>query len=202
MARPPQLTPVVQDAIVRAVRRGISVTRAGLLLGFDESTINMWIDRGEGRRPDRPPEPRYVEFVRAVRQAWAEDEYRRIKRIDSAGRGGAITHKRTITKADGSVVEEVRRTQPSWQADAWHLERTRRDAYAPHTTRDVSHTLSPALEALTQQWQLATQEASRTPIIEATYTPLPLPPTDAATAHTYALLDRLNGTPEPEEEDA
>jgi hypothetical protein len=145
MPRPPKLTPPLQAGIVNAVSIGVPYLQAALLAGIGQSTAMQWRQRGEGTHR-RPQTPLFVAFVEAIKKAEAEDQARRVARIEQAARGGAVVYeKETVTeKADGSkvTVREVRRLPPQWVADAWHLERTdpkrwgRRDRLDVHTYRD------------------------------------------------------------------
>jgi hypothetical protein len=87
--------------------------------GITPSTGYDWLQKGE--HPARAPI--YTEFSDAVAQAQAQDEMRRIGRIEQAARGGAVTYRKTTTYEDGRTITEERTVPPDWQADAWHLER-------------------------------------------------------------------------------
>ena len=121
--KPTLLTPAIQKAICDAVAVGVPLYRAAHLAEISEHTVLEWMRRGEGR-DDRPPTPEYVAFAQAVRKARAQDQARRIARINKAGQGGDVSYRRTVTHKDGSQIVEERFCEPAWTADAWHLERT------------------------------------------------------------------------------
>ena len=52
--RPTRLTPAIQDALCQAVRTGLSLNEAAVLVGLDPTTARQWVARGEGRHPTRP----------------------------------------------------------------------------------------------------------------------------------------------------
>jgi hypothetical protein len=140
MARP-TLTPRLQAAIVKAVRGGVPYVQAAMLAGISKSTALQWRQRGEGTHT-RPQTKAFVDLVDAIKKAEAEDQARRVKRIEQAAKGGAVVYEKKTTYPDGRVVREVRKLPPQWVADAWHLERTdpkrwgRRDRLDVHTYRD------------------------------------------------------------------
>jgi hypothetical protein len=123
MPRPSKLTPALQAAIVQAVSQGVPFTQAAWVAGIADATALEWLQRGEGSHPTRPSTARFAAFAEAMKKAEAQDEARRVERINQAAQGGTITHEKTITKANGDVIREVSRAMPQWQADAWHLER-------------------------------------------------------------------------------
>jgi hypothetical protein len=128
MASPPKLTPALQNAIVNAVSIGVPLRMASELAGVAFDTVLEWIQRGEGRHPTRRATAPYVQFAHALKKAEAQDQARRVARIEQAARGGQVLVEKTSTtvKPDGSTVtvREVKYSAPSWVADAWHLERT------------------------------------------------------------------------------
>lgn len=152
MGRPTLLTPEIRDAIARAVSLGISFTAACELADVDHSTGSDWLARGEGRKEDRPALPEFVAFATAIRKAQAQDEARRVARIEQAGRGGAVVYERTyqkpdrvVRKQDGSMIEEkgertteVRYSEPQWTADMTHLERRYPKTWARRERMEVT----------------------------------------------------------------
>src|SRR6188474_3390188 len=122
MSRPTKLTAELAAALADAVRLGLPLSLACERAGVGVSTVEDWIARGEGRHKSRQSAPLYAEFAAALKRARAEDQARRIARIEKAAKGGAVTFRRTTTKRDGSVVTEERFAEPQWTADAWHLE--------------------------------------------------------------------------------
>jgi hypothetical protein len=122
------LTPALEAALVNAVTIGVPLRTASALAGVPYDTVLRWIQRGEDRHPTRRATAPYVQFVQAIKKAQAQDQARRLARLEQVARGGTVVQEytRTIRRKDGSTVtvHEVRYTPPQWQADAWHLERT------------------------------------------------------------------------------
>jgi hypothetical protein len=131
-----KLTPAIQAAICKAVAAGVRVSEASRLAGVSPVTVRQWVARGEGRSAGRRTIKIYADFAAAINRAKAQDEARRVARIDQAGRGDLVL-RRTITETvdkDGKVTKRVieeHRTAPDWRADAWHLERSRPETWGP-----------------------------------------------------------------------
>lgn len=146
MARPPKLIPELEAMLINAITIGVPLRTASELAGVAFDTVLKWIQRGEGRHPTRRAIAPYVQFVHALKKAEAQDQARRVARIEQAARGGQVLVEKTTTtvKPDGSTVtvREVKYSAPLWVADAWHLERTdpkhwgRRDRVDVHTYRE------------------------------------------------------------------
>ena len=137
MARKIALTAALEQAIVTAIAGGVRYYEACLLAGVATSTATEWRERGEGIHSARPSTPQLAAFAAAVKKAEAQDEVRRLLRINQAGQGGAIIYERTLTHPDGRIEREVKRTAPQWQADAWHLERKYPDRYGRRMQADL-----------------------------------------------------------------
>ena len=135
--RKTKLTVAIQQAIVNAVAGGVPYLRAAVLAGVVERTAYLWRERGEGTNAQQPSAPLYVHFVQAVKKAEAQDEARRLLRINQAGQGGTLIARKTITYPDGRVVTEEKHTSPDWCADAWHLERKWPEQYGRRDRVDV-----------------------------------------------------------------
>jgi hypothetical protein len=101
-------------------------------------TATEWRERGEGRHSVRPSTPALATFAAAIKKAEAQDEARRLLRINQAGQGGTVVSETTTTYPDGRVVREVKRASPQWQADAWHLERKWPDRYGRRLQADLT----------------------------------------------------------------
>ena len=128
MGRPTDLTPELQQVLCDAVRLGVPLSHACASAEIGLSTVKEWVERGEGTHVTRKATPLYASFAAALKKARADDQARRLARIEQAARGGAVVRCKTTTttKRDGStvtVVEETR-SEPCWTADAWHLERS------------------------------------------------------------------------------
>jgi hypothetical protein len=129
MGRPSKLTPQVQQQICQAVALGISPTSAAAYLGIGKSALLEWLQRGRDAHPKRGKTSIYADFVDAIEKAWAQDELRRMGRLEQAARGGQVVAEKIVQYADGRTVTERQYTRPEWTADAWVLERTRPDQY-------------------------------------------------------------------------
>ena len=144
MGRPTKLTDNIRTAILKAVANGVPYLQAAALADVSQNTAMEWRARGQGT-DNRPPTPLYASFANALKKAEAQDEARRVLRINQAGQGGTVTYEKVTrtTAADGTAKEirEQRRTAPEWQADAWHLERTRPEVYGRRDRVDVTLTL-------------------------------------------------------------
>ena len=139
-----RLTPQLQQAIAQAVSGGVPFTTACRLAGISEFLGHEWRERGEGKHPTRPSTPLYADFAKAIAHAKAQDETRRVLRINQAGQGGAIVYQKTTTYPDGRTVHEERRSEPSWQADAFHLERSQPDVWGRRERLDIRVSIQQA----------------------------------------------------------
>ena len=139
-SRPTKLTAAVSQAILNAVAGGVPYLRAASLAGIGADTAMEWRRRGE-KTDRRPTTPLYASFAKALARAIAQDEARRVLRINQAGQGGTVIYEKTITHADGHVTQEVKRSVPDWRADAFHLERTQPDIWGPKERVDVRITM-------------------------------------------------------------
>jgi hypothetical protein len=120
--RQPKLTPAIQERICHAVQAGVGVLQAASLAGIGHSTVMAWLHEGDGPS-GRRPKPIYQEFREAITRAKAQDEARRILRINQAGQGGTVLHEKTTAYANGRQVVERHYSAPDWRADAYHLEK-------------------------------------------------------------------------------
>ena len=125
MARRTKLTPQVQQTICTAVMAGAPFETACLHAGIDVSTGHNWRRWGERAQARGDSVSPYLTFFDALTHARAQDELRRIARINKAGDGGAVTYRKTITQEDGRTTVEEHFQPPDWRADAFHLERSR-----------------------------------------------------------------------------
>ena len=140
-----KLTPEVQQMICQALLVGVPLRQAAVLSGVSVNTVNEWLRRGDGR-DGRQASQVFATFATAIKKAQAEDQARRVARIEQAAQGGQVLVEKTATtvKPDGSTVtvREVKYSAPLWVADAWHLERTdpkhwgRRDRIDVHRYRE------------------------------------------------------------------
>jgi hypothetical protein len=124
LGRETKLTPALQQALVNAIAAGIPQEAAAELAGLSPASVKEWIQRGLGAHPTRPSTPIYSTFAQAVLRARAQDVARRVLRIEQAAKGGAVTYRKTTTHRDGSITTEERYSEPAYQADCWHLERS------------------------------------------------------------------------------
>ena len=143
--QPTKLTPALHTAIVTAVAAGVPFSQACLLSGVSEQTGMEWRRRGEDRDTHgRAPKPIYTNFASAIARARAQDEARRIARLNQAAQGGAVVYEKTTTYPDGRVLKEVRHSEPAYQADMFHLERS----YAERWSRKLQADLTLNIKAL------------------------------------------------------
>lgn len=111
MARPPKLTPELQQKIVKAIQAGAYVETAAAFAGIHKDTFYDWMRRGArnaGR--DKP----YREFSDAVQKAMAEAEVKDIHTIDVAAK-------------------------KDWKAAAWKLERRHPERWRRRTDAILHH---------------------------------------------------------------
>ena len=158
MGRPTKLTPRLQEVITQAVSLGVPVVSAGLYAGVSKACILQWLQRGQGTHPDRPATRAYVDFVDAIEKARAQDEVRRVARLEQAASGGAITYEKTTTYPDGRVTREVRLSEAQWTADAWVLERSRPESWGRKERVDLRMTIETAAAKVADQFGLTVAE--------------------------------------------
>jgi len=93
-------SPKVHKTIVNLIKKGNSITDAGLLAGLGKDTIHDWLWKGR-REPER-----YVEFASLANDILVAQAERRADAVDA-------------------IVTVGQSQQPgTWQASAWYLERT------------------------------------------------------------------------------
>jgi hypothetical protein len=149
--RKTKLTPTRQHAIVTAIVGGVPYYQACLMADVPHSTATLWRERGENGHSQMKPAPLYIAFVAEVKKAEAQDEARRLLRINQAGQGGTIISESTITHPDGRIEREVKRTSPQWQADAWHLERKYPDRYGRRLQADLTLLIQKAAQEVADE---------------------------------------------------
>jgi hypothetical protein len=157
MGRPTKLTPQAQDMICRAVTLGVPVVSAALVAGISKGAVLQWLQRGEGRHA-RPATQVYVNFVDAIEKARAQDEARRVARLEQAARGGQVVYEKSTTYPDGRVTREVRLTEPQWTADAWFLERSRPEVWGRRDRLAVQVQIERVAEQIAGELGLSSAE--------------------------------------------
>lgn len=106
-----KLTPERSRKIIKAIKEGSPHETAAQSAGISVSTFYLWLEKGEQFETGQ-----YAEFSEKVRQAEAQAESERIRRINKAGKEG------------------------DWKADAWYLERRYPDKWGRrHFSADLSH---------------------------------------------------------------
>jgi hypothetical protein len=138
MPRKTRLTPALQQAILTAIVGGVPYYQACLMADVPPSTATLWRERGEHGHSQQRTAPLYIAFIAAVKKAEAQDEARRLLRINQAGEGGQVVYEKTTTYPDGRHVHELKRTPADWTAHAWHLERKYPDRYARKVQADLT----------------------------------------------------------------
>ena len=136
-----KLTPQVQQTIMTAVAAGAPFETACIYAGVSASVGHVWRRSGERAAERSAYTSPYFLFLQALRQARSQDEVRRIARINRAGEGGAVTHRKTIAYEDGRTIIEEHVAPPDWRADAWHLERTRPQTWGPQARLSIDVTV-------------------------------------------------------------
>lgn len=151
VARHTKLTPELHRLIVAMVSNGVTPKAAARLYNVEEKTLNSWLRLGEGPHRGRPSHAAYAAFAEELRQAWAQDEARRILQIHEAAKGGQVLYERTTTSPDGRVSVEKRYAAPQWTAHMTHLERTRPQDWAKKTTVELRMQIDEAAKKVAEE---------------------------------------------------
>jgi hypothetical protein len=127
---PKLLTPEVQAAVCKHVADGVPLTFAAALAGISPRSLFGWLKKGRAEET-----PNTIALLAAVTKARAEAVALRISRIAKAAQDG------------------------SWQADAWHLERTSPEHFGSdrRELRELRKTLADLTERLAR---LASKEGT------------------------------------------
>lgn len=120
-----KLTPEIATAITDAIGKGMYVNRACALAGIGVSTFYEWKQRGTAE-----PGSIYADLTEAMEKAEADDQARRLARMETAAEGGAVINRTIITKPDGEEIVTEKLAAPAWQADGWGMERRYRKEYS------------------------------------------------------------------------
>lgn len=142
--QPTKLTPERQQRMVQLKNLDVPTVEACKSLGIGQSTHYGWVERGREERARLESNPRarpreserpYAEYSEAIEKAEADAHIRSLGIIHAAARGGqdVETHSVEVLNPDGSVKEVrtiTKKSQPQWQAAAWHLERRYPHLYA------------------------------------------------------------------------
>jgi hypothetical protein len=99
--RPSSLTPEIQEEFCRWIRAGNYIETAAHLMKIHKDVIFLWMRNGAKQKTGK-----YVEFLKAVREAQAESETKLLSLVNNAGR-------------------------KDWRAAAWRLERMKPKRYGP-----------------------------------------------------------------------
>lgn len=149
--RATKLTPALQQAIVNAVAAGVSLSTAAELAGLHPTCVKGWYQRGMGEHPTRAQTPLYHAFSLAVIKARAQDETRRVARLEQAGRGGAVVYRETVTQRDGSVMVRERFEPPNIAADMFHLERKYHEQWGRKDRIDLRATIQQTAQTVADE---------------------------------------------------
>jgi hypothetical protein len=149
--RRPRLTPTLQQAIVTAIAGGVPFEAACRMAGVRPTEAHEWRQRGEGTHSTRPCTPLYADFAEALARARAQDEARRILRLNQAAQGGALIYEKVTTFPDGREVREVRHAEPNVQADMFHLERAYRERWGRSLQADVTLQIQRAAQSVADE---------------------------------------------------
>lgn len=158
--RKTRLTPELIKSICDKLLLGNYLSTACLTSGVNPTTALNWIRRGEGRDPERPSRPIYVEFGEAVKKATRQAEHALLGTIRKASVGGDVLEETDITTTrtakDGTTTTDHKRTYKksgaNWFAAAWIMERR----YAKRWAKKIKDMVEAAM----------TEAASRFRIIE------------------------------------
>ena len=161
--RPTKLTPSVQAAIVQAVSLGVPIKTAGSYVGVSQQSLSEWLRRGQGRHSARGSTKAYADFAEALEKARAQDEVRRIARLEQAARGGQVVYRKVqeTVNAEGEVVRRVieeRQTEPQWTADAWFLERSRPETWGRKERLDLHVAIEAAAAKVAHEMGLRAED--------------------------------------------
>ena len=120
MARPSKLTPALQTRIVELIRGGSFSAQAAAACGISESTYYSWTKSGRAAEAKQQEglklsqaDKRYLEFLKAIKEAEAQSEARNVMLIQKAANNG------------------------TWQAAAWYLERKFGSRWAKKDVHEV-----------------------------------------------------------------
>jgi DNA-binding CsgD family transcriptional regulator len=130
LARPPRgrtslLTPQRELVILKAVRKGLSASRAAELAGISGDTLNSWKKKGNVALRRGEKENIYAQFVQNLRKNSAHAELANVAIISDAAEGGAKVVEITKTKAKNPVTgvyelvetkTKTRKTLPNYKA--------------------------------------------------------------------------------------
>lgn len=155
MGRPTDLTPEVQEKIVKALRAGNHFSTACEYAGIAVGTGREWLARGQGAdwttQKGRSPLPIYAEFADAIKKAMADAEAGALQRIMKAALGGEEVKTKEIIRPDGSKVTERTVSQPEWTAAAWYLERKHPDKWGRKDEVRVAAKVQEEIDAALEQ---------------------------------------------------
>ena len=123
--RPSKFVPEAATVVLAHVRRGSPRHIAANAAGIGRSTLMRWMARGKSERRGQ-----FRDFWDALKKAEAEMVTVSLGRIQSAGDGGAVLSRTSVTNSQGVTTVVEKFAQPIWQASAWLLERRHPDEFA------------------------------------------------------------------------
>jgi hypothetical protein len=140
------------------VSAGVSLGTAAELVGIHPTCAREWMQRGKGEDQHRPQTPLYKAFSEAITKAQAQDQVRRIARLEQAGRGGAVVYRETTTHRDGSTTVRERFEPPNIQADMFHLERRYHEDWGRKDRVDLKVTIQQTAQKVAEALGLTVEE--------------------------------------------
>lgn len=125
--RTPRLTPVVRDAIVKAVSLGLPWTSEPVarVANVSPRTLRLWVKNGREAKSGV-----YRDLYVALTAAEQSAIQRSLETIQKAAAEREVVETKETRRPDGTVVTvTTRRTEFTWTAAAWYLERTLPDVF-------------------------------------------------------------------------
>jgi hypothetical protein len=116
---PLEVTPRIQQALVKQIERGVPIRHACANAGIDDATFHRWIQKADPCEDDGVVEEmraRYRDFRDAIAHARAKKIDRLLARLEQA-----------------SKIPSAATGQLDWRATAWLLERTEPNDFGPRS---------------------------------------------------------------------
>lgn len=141
MGKKPRLDDDLIKLLCDAKRLGLPSRDIAAFCRVDSGSLLSWARMGRQDK-EKGRKTVYAQFFEAYEKAEAERLAQSFLRIHQAAKGGHQAQRitTTFTDTDGTqtttVVEKT--AEPQWKADAWMLERTRPDDFAPKSRTELT----------------------------------------------------------------